>query len=40
MALDLEIQAMLTHAPRIAAHADKSRDLQKSVSVLSRLKVC
>ena len=40
MALDLEIQARLTHAPRVAAHAVMSRDLPKSASVLSRLKVC
>jgi hypothetical protein len=39
MALDLEIQARLTHAPR-AAHDDMSRDLPKYASVLSHLRVC
>ena len=38
--LDLEIHARFTHAPRVAAHADMSKDLSKSASVLSRLKVC
>ena len=40
MALDLEILARLTHALRVAAHADMSKDLPKSASVLSRLKAC